>query len=145
MAVSQAVVEKMTTRLKAYQATAVPPVKPEGCQPVIDKQDAWRPCDSPEVLEDGYNVERTDQFHRARSTQSPYALAGTDSEGTRERKTLALALALALAMPCTLAFAIPYASDPDENRSFAKAGLGQTHTDTLKASGVVCACRESLR
>ena len=110
MTVSQAVVEKMTTRLKAYQATAVPPVKPEGCQPVIDKQDAWRPCDSPEVLEDGYNVERTDQFHRARSTQSPYALA-----------------------------------DPDENRSFAKAGLGQTHTDTLKASGVVCACRESLR
>jgi hypothetical protein len=143
MTVSQAVVEKMTTRLKAYQATAVPPVKPEGCQPVIDKQDAWRPCDSPEVLEDGYNVERTDQFHRARSTQSPYALAGTDSEGTRERKTLALALALA--MPCTLAFAMPYASDPDENRSFAKAGLGQTHTDTLKASGVVCACRESLR
>jgi hypothetical protein len=135
MAVSQAVVEKMTTRLKAYQATAVPPVKPEGCQPVIDKQDAWRPCDSPEVLEDGYNVERTDQFHRARSTQSPYALAGTDSEGTRERKTLALALALAFAMPFL----------PDENRSFAKAGLGQTHTDTLKASGVVCACRESLR
>ena len=44
-----AVVEKMVTRLKDYQATAVPPVRPEGCNPVIDERDAWRPCDSPEV------------------------------------------------------------------------------------------------
>jgi hypothetical protein len=44
-----AVVEKMVNRLKDYQATAVPPVRPEGCNPVIDERDAWRPCDSPEV------------------------------------------------------------------------------------------------
>ena len=44
-----AVVEKMVTRLKDYQATAVPPVRPEGCNPVISERDAWRPCDSPEV------------------------------------------------------------------------------------------------
>ena len=44
-----AVVQKMVDRLKDYQATAVPPVRPEGCNPVIDERDAWRPCDSPEV------------------------------------------------------------------------------------------------
>lgn len=44
-----AVVQKMVARLKDYQATAVHPVRPEGCNPVIDERDAWRPCDSPEV------------------------------------------------------------------------------------------------
>ena len=53
---------------------------------MIDAEDAWRPCDSPEVLEHGYNVERTDQFHRARAGQTPYAMAGTDSEGNRFAK-----------------------------------------------------------
>lgn len=50
-----AVVDKMVTRLKDYQATAVPPVRPEGCNPVIDERDAWRPCDSPEVCSEDWD------------------------------------------------------------------------------------------
>eukprot|EP00937_MAST-01D_sp_MAST-1D-sp2_P002025 g2025.t1 len=42
----QDVVAQLTERLKAYQATAVPPVEGEGCKPVIT-DGAWRPCDSP--------------------------------------------------------------------------------------------------
>eukprot|EP00052_Salpingoeca_macrocollata_P014471 m.113785 g.113785 ORF g.113785 m.113785 type:complete len:504 (-) comp19329_c0_seq3:256-1767(-) len=41
------VVAQLTQRLSEYQATAVPPVAPEGCTPIIDKQGAWRPCDAP--------------------------------------------------------------------------------------------------
>ena len=40
------VVQQLKARLAAYQATAVAPVKGEGCTPVITKG-AWRPCDSP--------------------------------------------------------------------------------------------------
>ena len=65
------------------QATAVPPVRPEGCNPVIDSEDAWRPCDSPDVLEHGYNVGRTDSFHRARAGQTGYQMSGTASDGKR--------------------------------------------------------------
>lgn len=40
------VAQRLTKRLTAFQATAVPPLEPEGCTPVIT-QGAWRPCDSP--------------------------------------------------------------------------------------------------
>ena len=39
-------VAKLTARLAQLQATAVPPVGPEGCLPVV-VDGAWRPCDVP--------------------------------------------------------------------------------------------------
>jgi len=41
------IVHRLTTRLQAYQATAVAQVVAEGCDPVITNG-AWRPCDSPD-------------------------------------------------------------------------------------------------
>jgi arylsulfatase A-like enzyme len=40
------IVARLVKRLAAFQATAVPAIKPEGCNPVIT-DGAWRPCDSP--------------------------------------------------------------------------------------------------
>ena len=41
------VVARLVARLEAYQATAVPPLAPDGsCDPIV-VQGAWRPCDSP--------------------------------------------------------------------------------------------------
>jgi arylsulfatase A-like enzyme len=42
-----AVVADLRRRLAVYQATAVPPVKPVGCEPIV-VQGAWRPCDAPD-------------------------------------------------------------------------------------------------
>ena len=46
------VVTKLATRLKDFSATAVPPVAPDGCQPVKiaipgSTEMAWAPCDHP--------------------------------------------------------------------------------------------------
>jgi len=41
------VVAQLQQELARYQATAVPPVEPHGCEPVLDKQKAWQPCDAP--------------------------------------------------------------------------------------------------
>eukprot|EP00041_Stephanoeca_diplocostata_P029466 m.870442 g.870442 ORF g.870442 m.870442 type:complete len:534 (-) comp23566_c0_seq8:1823-3424(-) len=45
------VVQELLTRLKAFQATTVPPVEPEGCSPVQvilpGGARAWQPCDGP--------------------------------------------------------------------------------------------------
>lgn len=41
-----AIVARLTTRLAQLQATAVPPVVPEGCNPVVT-DGVWRPCDAP--------------------------------------------------------------------------------------------------
>jgi len=47
----QDVVATLRKRLEAFQATAVPPVKPEGCLPiqinVTGVGPAWQPCDAP--------------------------------------------------------------------------------------------------
>lgn len=40
------VVKALVARLREYQATAVPIVKGEGCDPVV-VEGAWRPCDAP--------------------------------------------------------------------------------------------------
>ena len=40
-------VASLSARLKELQATAVPPVKPHGCECVIT-DGAWRPCDAPD-------------------------------------------------------------------------------------------------
>ena len=45
-AADPAMVAKLTARLAQLQATAVPPLAPEGCLPVI-VDGAWRPCDAP--------------------------------------------------------------------------------------------------
>eukprot|EP00911_Craspedida_sp_UC1_P000846 UC1_evm9s642 len=41
------VVARLKAELSKYQATAVPPVQPQGCKPVLNKQNAWQPCDAP--------------------------------------------------------------------------------------------------
>lgn len=40
------IVARLTSRLAQLQATAVPPVVPEGCNPVVT-DGVWRPCDAP--------------------------------------------------------------------------------------------------
>eukprot|EP00656_Telonema_subtile_P057873 TRINITY_DN9628_c0_g1_i2.p1 TRINITY_DN9628_c0_g1~~TRINITY_DN9628_c0_g1_i2.p1 ORF type:complete len:484 (-),score=81.37 TRINITY_DN9628_c0_g1_i2:172-1623(-) len=49
-------VQRLVARLQAFQATAVPPIQPEGCKPVAVPNDAWQkgavgkswqPCDGP--------------------------------------------------------------------------------------------------
>ena len=77
------IVAAMVKRIADYQATAVPPVKGQGCKPVINKKGAWRPCDAPDVLEFGYDVERTQAFHDARSEESGFQLSGTSASGQR--------------------------------------------------------------
>jgi hypothetical protein len=42
------VVLQLRDHLAQFQATAVPPVVDEGCNPIIDAQGCWRPCDSAE-------------------------------------------------------------------------------------------------
>ena len=77
------VVKAMVSRLADYQATAVAPVKGEGCTPVINKRGAWRPCDAPDVLAHGYDTKRTESWHAARQSESGYQLSGTDRNGRR--------------------------------------------------------------
>ena len=78
------IVTAMVKRIADYQATAVAPVKGQGCKPVINKRGAWRPCDAPDVLEFGYDVERTQAFHDARSEESGFQL--TDILVTHQKR-----------------------------------------------------------
>ncbi|KAJ9450051.1 putative sulfatase PB10D8.02c [Diplonema papillatum] len=39
------IVTALVNEIQVYQPSAVPPLKGQGCEPVIDAQGAWRPCD----------------------------------------------------------------------------------------------------
>ena len=40
-------VAQLLARLAEFQATSVAPVGDDGCVPIVNADNAWRPCDSP--------------------------------------------------------------------------------------------------